>query len=127
MPSSISPRNAIFSGDVDALAVDVHLDPAERLQLQAGGGDDDVRLQLLARCQPDARFRERLDAVGHDRRLPLPDRPKQVAAWHQAHPLVPGVVARVEVHIDRISVGKLLDRQPADQPPSALRVALTEL
>ena len=36
-------------GQLDRLAVDVELDAAEREQVEAGGGDDDVGVELLAR------------------------------------------------------------------------------
>ena len=45
---------------------------------------------------------------------PSPDRLEQVAVGHQAQPLVPRVVARLEVGVDVVAVGQLLDRHLPD-------------
>ena len=41
---------------------------------------------------------------------------EEVAVGHQAQPLVPRVVGRLEVQVDRIALGQLLDGLVADEP-----------
>ena len=92
------------------------LDPAEGQQVQPGGGDDDVGLEL---ARPTAsrmpRSVKRLDAVGDDRRAAASDRLEQVAVGHGAQPLVPRVVARAEVRVDGVALGQLALGRGADE------------
>ena len=48
-------------------------DLAERDEREAGGRDDDVGIEVLARLELDAGLGERLDVVGHDRSAALLD------------------------------------------------------
>ena len=70
---------------------------------------------------------ERVDPVGHDRRVAPADRPEQVSVGHQAQALVPGVVRRTEVGVDVVPVGQLGHRRLADQAPHQVRAAPAEL
>ena len=57
------------------------------------------------------------DPVGHDRGRAAPQGAEQVAVGHQAQPLVPRVVRRVEVRVD-------VDTRPAAASRSAARISL---
>ena len=108
------------------LAVDTHLDAAEDLELQAGGGDDDIGLQLLAGFEPDATLGESVDLVGDDRGLAGADGLEQVAVRHRAEALVPGFVARREVtHVGVLA--ELLFHTREQQGAHALGPALRSL
>ncbi|SRR6266404_690232 len=52
--------------EVFHLAVDSQLNPAQHLQLKAGGCHDDIGLQLAAGFQRDATFRKGLDVIRDD-------------------------------------------------------------
>ncbi|MCU0888139.1 MAG: hypothetical protein MUC64_09015 [Rubritepida sp.] len=82
------------------LAVDLEGDVAQHVEVKAGGGDDQVRLQLLAGLEQDALLREALDLAGDDARRSLGHRVEQVAVRHIGQALVPGAVARREVRGD---------------------------
>ena len=60
-------------GELDRAAVDRELDAAERQQVQAGRGDDQVGLELGAGREPQAVLGERLDA-GRSRPRRCPSR-----------------------------------------------------
>ena len=66
------------------LAIDAQLHAAEHLQLQTGGGDDDVGLQLAAGLQLDARLGEVIDMIGDDGGIAFADRREQIAIRHGA-------------------------------------------
>ena len=93
--------------------------PPSSQQVEAGRGDDDVGLELGARLQPDAVLGERLDLVGDDRGAPAADRLEQVAVGHQAHALVPRVVARAEVGVDVVAGRELALDALAEHAPSS--------
>src|SRR5258706_2944371 len=99
--------------EVDGLAVDRKLDPAEEQQLDAGRGDDDVGLELGARPQPHPLLGERVDVVGDQRRGAVPDGLEEVAIGREAEPLVPGVVPGSEVGVDVVSGRQLALENPA--------------
>ena len=80
---------------------------AEGLQLQAGGGDDDVGVEVLPGLQRDAGGVEVVDVVGDHLDAAVADRREQVAVGVQADALIPRVVARLEVHVDRIADGQV--------------------
>ena len=83
--------------------------------------------ELLPRREQQALGGERVDPVGHDRRVAPADRPEQVSVGHQAQALVPGVVRRAEVGVDFVPVGQLGRRRLADQAPHQVRAASAEL
>ena len=86
------------------LAVHRQLGAAQQLQVQAGGGDHDVRFQLFAGLQANAVFGEGIDVVGDDGRFTTTQHLEQVAVGHRAQALVPGVVAGPEVlHVDVVA------------------------
>ena len=89
-------------------------DTAERLQLQAGGGDDDVGVDALTGPQHDAGRVDVVDVVGHDLRAAVADRRVEVVVEDQAQPLVPRVIAGLEVDVDGIAFGQSLFRAAAD-------------
>ena len=66
--------------------------PPSICSCEPGGGDDDVRLELLAGFEPDPGLREGLDLIGLDRGSAVAQRVQQVAAEHGAQALVPGHV-----------------------------------
>ena len=105
----------------DLLAVEADRRAPERLQLQAGGGDDDVGVEVLSRIQRDAGGVDVVDVVGHQFDAAGADRREQVAVGDQAHALVPRVVARLEVHVDGIADGKIGHGPTADEPAHQLR------
>jgi hypothetical protein len=111
-------------GQVHGHPVHGQLDAAERLQVEAGRGDDDVGFEVLARRELDAVGREALDPVGDHRRLPLAQHPEQVAVRHQAQALVPRTVRRLEVQVDVEPGGQPRDRALADQLAHQPREAL---
>ena len=82
----------------------VHGDPhaAECLQLQAGGGHDDVGVEVPAGLEHDAGCVDVVDMVGDHLEGALADLFEHIAVGHQAHALVPRVVSRLEVHVHRI-------------------------
>ena len=92
---------------IDLGAVDGERQAADQQQVQAGRGDDDVGLDLLARRQPYAALGERVDRVGDERGVSLAQRPEQVAVGDEAETLVPRVVLRTEVGIEREPGGQL--------------------
>ena len=59
---------------IDRAAVDADLEAAEHLQIEAGGGDDDVGLEFAAVLQPDACCGEGVDLAGDHRGALFPDR-----------------------------------------------------
>ena len=66
-----------------------------------------VTMMSASSCLPDSSWMPRLgegrDAVGDDRGGAAADRLEQVGVGHRAQPLVPRVVGRVEVLVDRIA------------------------
>ena len=109
----------MVSGSSTSRAVDRELHAAERQQVQAGGGDDEVGLELVARPQPQPLLGERLDLVGDDRRSALRQRLEQVAVGHQAQALVPRVVAGREVGVDVVARRQLALQRPCGSAPSS--------
>ena len=73
------------------------LDVAQRTEFQPGSGDDDVRLQLCARRQPDAAGGELVDGVGDDIDPAGSQHVEEIAIRHGAQPFIPGVVAGREM------------------------------
>ena len=61
----------------------------------------------LPGLQLDAALGERLDPVGDDRDAAAAELVEQVGVRHDAQALVPRVVARVEVRVDRIALGQV--------------------
>ena len=108
-------------------AVHGQLGAAEREQLQAGRCYRDVSGQLGAGLEYHAPFGEIGDPVGDHRGPPVPDGLEQVAVGHQAQPLVPRVVHRLEVGVDVVPVRQLLDRHLPDPATDHVGPALAEL
>ena len=88
---------------------------AERLQLQAGGGDDDVGVEVPAGFERDAGGVDMVDVVGDHLGAAVGDGGVQVGVGDQAQPLIPRVVARLEVGVDVVAVGQVLDRLAPQQ------------
>src|SRR5690606_14402802 len=83
------PGHVRYAGEQDAAPgdrfiecerppVDRELDVAEDIEVEAGGGDDHIGREVLARGEPDALGVEGLDVVGYDRGGARGDRPEQV-------------------------------------------------
>ena len=121
------PLYATVFVQLDRRAVHGELHAAEHQQVQAGGGDDHVGLQLGARRELEPLLGERLDAVGHDRRAARADRLEQVAVGHEAQALVPRVVARREVGVDVVAVAAGRSTPLRISPFISLRRAAAEL
>ncbi len=68
-----------------------------------------------------------VDPVGHHGRAAVLDRLEQVGVGHRAQPLVPRVVGRAEVLVDRIILGQLLGVEVPDDPLGRGRIPLAEL
>ncbi len=115
-------------GQLDLSAVDTELDPTGGEQVEAGRGDDDVGLDLLPGPQLHPALGEGLDLVGHDRGLTMAETPEQVAVRDQTDPLVPGVVARLEVGVDvDAPIGRELGPvAPADPLPDQFGLPAAE-
>ncbi len=101
---------------LDLVAVEADGGAAECLQLQTGGGDDDVGVEVLSGLQRDARRVDMIDVAGDDLSAAVADRGEQVGVGVQAYPLVPRVIARMEVDIDRVAGGQVGDCLAADHP-----------
>ena len=104
-----------------------HRDAPEGEQREAGRGHDHVRLELVARHQPDPGRGEGVDVVGDHVGPALADDLEQVAIRHQAQPLVPRVVRRPEVPVDVVPLGQPGDHRLADQLLHQLRVPPAQL
>ena len=114
-------------GQPDRPAVHGEFGAAQREQLQPGRGHHDVGPQLGAGFEYHGPFGESLDPVGDHRGPPVPDDLEQVAVGHQAQPLVPRVVHRLEVGVDVVPVRQLLDRHLPDPAADHVGPALAEL
>jgi hypothetical protein len=67
-------------------------------------------LQFGAGLQPDSGLGEGLDVVGDYGCAAVADGGEQIAVGNQAHPLIPRVVRRREMGVDRVALWQLLDR-----------------
>ena len=95
------------TGHIDRSVVDDDLEPCDELQVQAGGADHQIGIELLARFQPDSGFIEGIDMLGDHRGLARADRLEQVAVGHQAKALFPRVVLRCEM-LCHVEIGRQL-------------------
>ena len=82
------------------LPIDLEVDAGQDAHDQARGGHDHVRLEVAAGAKADAGLSERLDVVRYDGRVARAEHLEQVAVRSEAEPLIPRVVARVEVGVD---------------------------
>jgi hypothetical protein len=108
-------------GEVDRLAVDGERDPTEEAEVEAGGGDDDVRLELLPGGEPDPGLGERLDGVGDHRRPPLAQCREQVPVGDDGEALLPRAVAGVEVLVDVEPLGEQRAHRLDEERPQLVR------
>ena len=100
---------------VDLLAVDADPDAAQRLQLDAGRGDDDVGVEVSAGAQRDAGGVHVVDVIGHHVDVARRDGLVEVAVEDEAHPLIPRVVRRREMGVDVVARGQVLLGDAAQQ------------
>jgi hypothetical protein len=114
-------------GDVDGLAVHRELDAAEEEQVEAGGGHDDVRRELLAGAEPKPGLGEGVDVVGDHRRGAGADGGEEVAVGHHAEALVPRAVVGGEVGVDVVAGGQVALQALAQRPLDHRRAAATQL
>ena len=77
----------------------------------------------LARGQPDAVLLEAVDLAGHDRGAAGLDRLEEVAVGHQAQPLVPRVVGRLEVVVGAVVLAELLAQLAGEVGRDLVRLA----
>ena len=108
-------------GGIDLFAVHADRGPAQRLQLQARGGDDDVGVEMPAGLERDTGGVEMVDVVGDHVGAAGADGVVEVGVGDQAHPLIPGVVARLEVDVDGVPGGQAADRLAPQQRPHQVR------
>ncbi len=101
----------------DLPAVNHQLDAAEGLQVEARCGHDHVGLESRARRELEPVLGERLDGVSDDRRASGADRLEQVGVGDHAEPLVPRVVARPEMGVDRVPLRQVALGVRADDLP----------
>ena len=113
--------------EVDRLTIDLELDAAEHLKGQAGGGDQDVGVDVPARFELHAVGRDAGDAIG-DHLGPAPvDGLEQVGVGDQAQALVPRVVAGREMGVHVVAgpqvlahLGEQLGLDPLRRHPGAV-------
>lgn len=101
---------------VDLDAVEADRGPAKRLQLQAGGGDDNVRIEVPTGFECNTGGVEVVDMVGDHLGAAAGDGVVQVGVRDQAQSLIPRVVPRREVGFDVVALGQIFDRGTAQQP-----------
>ena len=101
-------------GEIERLAVDGEIDVAQHVEIEAGGGDDDVGLELLAGLQANAGLGEALDLVGDHRGLAGPDALEEIAVRHEGDALPPRPVGRREVGV-HVVVGAEMGAHAAQQ------------
>ena len=87
---------------IDLAAVHRQPQAAEQLQPQPRRRHHDIGRDVAPRAQPQARRGQRLDLVRHDLGTAAPDCLEQIGIGHEAHALVPRIVARVEMFFDVI-------------------------
>ncbi len=75
--------------------------------MQAGGGDDNVRVELLAGLQTNAMFGEGVDLIGDHGSFSTIDGLKEVRIWDKTEALVPRLVARLEMLFDVVAERKV--------------------
>lgn len=86
---------------VDELPVDLDRRAAADEDAETGRGDDDVRVEATARVQLDALGCDLFDGVGDDVGVAGAETLVEVAIGGDAESLVPDVVARLEVRVER--------------------------
>ena len=94
--------------------VDGQFGAARQADLEARGGDDDVRVEFLARGQLDARRRDLVDNARDDAGLAGAEARIEVAVGAEAHALLERVVARLEVRVVLDGRRELLDGSGAE-------------
>ena len=82
--------NLVFQNDV--LAVYLRLDSTEHLNIQAGGRNDDVSIQVLTRLQLNTGLGETLNMIGRNRRPARFHCFEQVAIFYHTQTLIPGII-----------------------------------
>ncbi len=100
---------------VDLLPVDADRDAAKRLQLDAGRGDDDIGVEPLTRAKRDTGRIHVIDVVGDHVDVAVADGLVQVRAEHEAQPLIPRLVRRLEMGVDVIARRQVALRDPPKQ------------
>lgn len=99
---------------------------AQQRKPQAGGSDDDVWPELLARVQLDRIFRDTLNRGRLDAALAASNGLEKVGVGAQAHALVPGVVSGRKVGVQRRSLGQLALCAAQDDAPGQVGHAATK-
>ncbi|KAI3477047.1 hypothetical protein L1887_61344 [Cichorium endivia] len=92
---------------LDGLLVHRGLDVTANVELEAGGGDDEVARDALAVLEDDLVAGDLVNVAGGNVRLALAERRVKVAVRADAQTLVPRVVARLEVRVERDVLGQL--------------------
>ena len=113
--------------DIDGLAVDGYGGAAADAQFEARGGDDEVRGEVLARLHVDAAGIDALDNARDDICLARAEGFEESRVGIETQPLLPGVVAGLEMRV----VGYVL-REPSlrllfDHPARGVRETAAEI
>lgn len=91
----------VLAWDVDFLAVHGEVDSSKEPQIKSCSGDDNVGIQLLATVEQDAIADHILDGICNNTRTIAVQALEEVTVGAQAKSLLPRVVARLEVRINR--------------------------
>lgn len=118
----VPPQDLV--GQRDGLAVDEKPGSARDAQSEPGCGHDDVGLDRIARVQFYRVPMDVLDAAGDHACPACADRAVKVSVGSEAEALVPGVVGRLEVLVDRVLVSQRLDRLGPEDPACRSREPL---
>src|SRR5262249_9677705 len=112
---------------IDRRTVDGDTNGAKCEQLQTCCGDSDIGVQMLAGLQANPSFGERFDLVGDDRSFSRSDGLKEIRVGHEAKPLIPRLIARIEVPVYVEALRKVLQCALAEQISHEIRRTAAEL
>src|SRR5690606_8618980 len=87
-------------GKVDLLPVYRERNITHEAHVEAGSGDDDVGIKVLAGFEQQPAPSEVLDLVGSDRRFSFAYRLEQISVGNEADPLLVRLVGRSEMGLD---------------------------
>src|SRR5205823_6403179 len=76
-------------GEDEGLSVDNEIDVTERVEIEAGGRDDDVGFENPARPEEDTALQKPLDLISDNRGLAGADRLQEIAVGNKGDALPP--------------------------------------
>ena len=86
--------------EIQRFAINLKRDVAEHAEVKPGGGDDDIRIQMRAGLQGDARLIEGFDMIGDHARRARRNGAEQIAIGDIGDALAPGAIGRGEMFLD---------------------------